>query len=73
MQIKRLGFARECSNRSGDDFFADFFITYLVVSRLDLAMRCVRNDAKSSPLGALVRPRRLGHNPQGIVPRYPAS
>jgi hypothetical protein len=24
MQIKRLGFARECSNRSGDDFFLPF-------------------------------------------------
>ena len=23
-QIKRLGFARECSNRSGDDFFVPF-------------------------------------------------
>ncbi len=25
MQIKRLGFARECSNRSGDDFFFPFY------------------------------------------------
>ena len=24
MQIKRLGFARECSNRSGDDLFGNF-------------------------------------------------
>ena len=24
MQFKRLGFARECSNRSGDDFFIPF-------------------------------------------------
>ena len=25
MQIKRLGFARECSNRSGDDFLLFFW------------------------------------------------
>jgi len=24
LQFKRLGFARECSNRSGDDFFIPF-------------------------------------------------
>jgi hypothetical protein len=35
-QIKRLGFARECSNRSGDDFLSRFF--YIPNwTRLDLA------------------------------------
>ena len=54
-QIKRLGFARECSNRSGDDFFIRFFlVAYLVVSRLDLAFVTVHinSTALQSPMSA---------------------
>jgi hypothetical protein len=48
-QLKRLGFARECSNRSGDDFFFSFSESGRVYPLF--GSRCVLTDARANCVG----------------------